>query len=191
MKTFIVLMGPPGAGKGTQAKTLEETLGFPQVATGDLFRHNLKNETPLGKLAQSYMSKGELVPDDVTVAMVRDRLEKPDCSGGAILDGFPRNVVQADVLNDLLQELGGSIKIVPSINVSEDELVRRLLMRAEIEKRADDNENTIRQRMRVFKEQTQPLFDYYEEKGLLVSIDGEQSVENVREDLLSAIRNAL
>ncbi len=190
MVTYLVLMGAPGAGKGTQAKKLQESLGLPQVATGDLFRENLKNNTPLGQLARTYMDKGELVPDEVTVAMVKDRLLRPDCANGAILDGFPRTIVQADKLNDLLLELGGQINLVPYIYVTQDVLVERLLKRAQLEGRADDNEETIRNRMRVYQEQTAPLLDYYRQKGLLAEINGEKTVEVVYENLLTAVQQA-
>lgn len=190
MVMYLVLMGAPGAGKGTQAKKLQESLGLPQVATGDLFRENLKNNTPLGQLARGYMDKGELVPDDVTVAMVKDRLSRPDCANGAILDGFPRTIVQADKLNNLLSELGGQINLVPYIYVHQDVLVERLLKRAQLEGRADDNEETIRNRMRVYQEQTAPLLDYYRQKGLLAKINGEQTVEAVYENLVTAVQQA-
>jgi adenylate kinase len=188
MSMYLVLMGAPGAGKGTQAKKLENELGLPHVSTGDLFRYNLKNETELGKLAQTYINKGELVPDDITIAMVRDRLAKDDCKNGAILDGFPRNPAQADALEQLLKEFDGEISVVPYIHVDQDELVERLLKRAEIEGRADDNEETIRARMVVFEEQTQPLLDYYEEKGLLVKVNGAQSIDDVAQELLEVVR---
>jgi adenylate kinase len=188
MATYLVLMGAPGAGKGTQAKKLENELGLPQVSTGDLFRYNLKNETELGKLAQTYINKGELVPDDVTIAMVRDRLSQDDCKNGAILDGFPRNPVQADALENLLTEFDGQLSVVPYIHVNREELVARLLKRAEIEGRADDNEETIRARMVVFEEQTQPLLDYYEEKGLLARVNGAQSIDDVAQELLEVVR---
>lgn len=187
---YVVMMGAPGAGKGTQARLLEEALGLPQVATGDLFRHNLKHQTDLGKLAQSYMDQGELVPDDVTIAMVRDRLSQPDCAQGAILDGFPRTVAQADALDKLLADFDGQISIVPFVRVDPAVLVARLLKRAEIEGRSDDNEETIQNRMRVYHEQTAPLLSYYRERNLLVEIDGDQPVEAVQHDLLSAINAA-
>ena len=166
MKTFVVLMGAPGAGKGTQAKKLEASLGLPQVATGDLFRANLKNQTDLGKLARTFMDKGELVPDEVTVAMVRDRLSQPDCETGAILDGFPRTLSQASALDELLHEFSAKIAVVPFIHVNQDVLVDRLAKRAEIEGRADDNEDTIRTRMEVYHSETAPLLDYYKEKEI-------------------------
>lgn len=187
---FVILIGPPGAGKGTQAKMLEQSLGLPQVSTGDLFRYNLKNETALGKLARTYMDKGELVPDEVTVAMVQDRLARPDAAGGAILDGFPRNQAQADALNQLLSQLGGRITVVPNIIVDREELIQRLLKRAQIEGRTDDNEDAIRTRMRVYEEQTKPLLDYYQQRGLVVDVNGQQSVEAVQQDLQRVIDQA-
>lgn len=184
---FYILMGAPGAGKGTQARLLQETLGLPQVSTGDLFRENLRNQTALGQLARRYMDAGELVPDSVTVEMVRDRLSRPDCAGGAILDGFPRSPAQADALDQLLAELGAAVAAVLYIHVEVDELVARLLKRAQLEGRADDNEETIRTRMRVYTEQTAPLLDYYERKGLVSRVDGRQAVDAVNRDLLAAI----
>lgn len=189
-KTFVVLMGAPGAGKGTQAKILQEVLGLPQVATGDLFRENLKNETELGKLAKTYMDKGQLVPDEVTVAMVRDRLSRPDCASGAILDGFPRTPAQAIALNKLLEEFNGHINVVPFINVNQDVLITRLQKRSEIEGRADDNAETILTRMKVYREQTAPLLNYFQERELLVEIDGDRSVEVVSAELQDVIRQA-
>lgn len=187
---FIILLGPPGAGKGTQAKLLQEKLGLPQVSTGDLFRFNLKNETELGKLAQTYMDRGKLVPDEVTVAMVEDRLAQDDCAAGAILDGFPRTLAQAQALDDLLEKLGGKINVVLSIEVPVDALVARLLERAEKEGRADDNEETIRTRMQVYEDQTKPLLDYYGQKGLVVPVNGQQTIEDVHKDLLKVIEEA-
>jgi adenylate kinase len=187
---FLILMGAPGAGKGTQAKLLQEALGLPQVSTGDLFRHNLKNQTDLGKLAQSYMDKGELVPDEVTIAMVRDRLSLPDAANGAILDGFPRTTAQAAALDALLAELGGKISVVPHIKVEPEVLIQRLLQRAVIEGRSDDTEDAIRTRMRVYQEQTAPLLSYYQQRGLLVEIDGQQAIEAVQRDLLKVIEHA-
>ncbi len=188
MATFIVLMGAPGAGKGTQAKLLQEKLGLPQVATGDLFRASLKNQTELGKLANSFMEKGALVPDEVTIAMVKDRLSQPDCAKGAILDGFPRTVAQADALDHLLAaEFNAQISIVPHIHVDVEVLVERLQKRAEIEGRADDNEETIRRRMQVYEEATAPLLEYYAARGLLVEIEGDRPIEIVQVELLQKI----
>jgi adenylate kinase len=189
-KTYVVLMGAPGAGKGTQAKLLQQALGLPQVATGDLFRENLKHQTELGKLAQQYMDKGELVPDQVTIAMVENRLSQPDCERGAILDGFPRTPAQADALNQLLLKFNGQINIVPFINVAQEILVNRLIKRAEIEGRADDNEETVRNRMRVYEAQTAPLLDYYQKKGLLMEVDGDRPVDIVQQELIQIIQQA-
>ncbi len=187
---YIVLMGAPGAGKGTQAKLLEAQFGLPQISTGELFRHNLSNQTELGKLAKTYMDKGELVPDDVTIAMVRQRLSQPDCVNGGILDGFPRTIAQAAALDSLLTEFNGHINVVPYIRVEPDVLVNRLVKRAEIEGRADDNLETIQNRMRVYFNQTAPLLDYYRTKGLLVEVNGDQSVDNVQRDLRKIIELA-
>jgi len=187
---YVILVGAPGAGKGTQAKLLQEALSLPQVSTGDLFRYNLKNETELGQLARTYMDRGELVPDNVTVAMVKDRLSNSDCANGAILDGFPRTSAQANALDDLLAEIDSRISIVPYIYVDQEVLVDRLLKRAEIEGRTDDNEETIRTRMRVYEEQTRPLLEYYGQKGLVVEVNGQQPVEEVNKDLISVIEEA-
>lgn len=191
MATYVVLMGAPGAGKGTQAKLLQDAIGLPHVSTGDLFRANLKNQTELGKLAQTYMDKGELVPDHVTVAMVKDRLSQPDCARGAILDGFPRTTAQAEALDKLLAEIDGEINIVPYIKVDEEVLVQRLINRGRIEGRADDTEDTIRTRMRVYQEETAPLLAFYRERGLLTEINGEQSIEAVQRDLVSTVKKAM
>lgn len=184
---FIVMMGAPGAGKGTQARLLQARLGLPQVSTGDLFRHNLRNETELGKLAKTYMDAGELVPDSVTIAMVEDRLNQEDCASGAILDGFPRNASQAAALDELLAKFDAKVTVVPFINVESEELVTRLLKRAQIEGRADDNEDTIRNRMRVYQEKTQPLLDFYEERNLLEKLNGQQSIESVHTALVAVV----
>ncbi len=191
MMNFVIMMGAPGAGKGTQAKKLQEALGIPQVSTGDLFRDNLSRQTELGKLAQTYMDAGELVPDEVTVAMAKERLSQPDCINGAILDGFPRTVSQAIALDGLVEELGARIAIVPYIHVPAEAVISRLLARAEKEGRADDNEETIKVRMRVYEEQTAPLLKYYEDKELLAKVDGIQSIEGVFSDLVKVVESAV
>lgn len=188
---FLVMIGPPGAGKGTQAVRLQQALGMPHVSTGFIFRQNLQEQTELGRLAQSYMDAGELVPDDVTVAMVRDRLAQPDCATGAILDGFPRTPTQAAALDAILAEQGSELALVPYIQVPREELVARLLNRAQKEGRTDDNEETIRNRMRVYEEQTAPLLDYFRQRKLLVNINGDQSIDAVFAELLAKVNAAM
>ncbi|MGD2049397.1 MAG: adenylate kinase [Chloroflexota bacterium] len=214
---FVVLMGGPGAGKGTQARILERSLEIPQVASGDLFREHLKNKTELGQLAKQYIDAGKLVPDDVTVEMVRERLSRTDCSDGAILDGFPRTIPQAKALNKIFMEKDDPIVIVPYIHVDPDVLLRRLAGRwtctqcghvfhtefnppkvegicdfdgSPLYQREDDTEETQKRRIEVFFEQTTPILDYYRDKDLLVEIDGNQSINEVQRDLIVAIRNA-
>jgi adenylate kinase len=211
MLTYIVLLGPPGVGKGTQAKIISETTGLPHISSGDLFRENIKNATDLGKLAQSFMNKGELVPDDVTIGMIRDRLSRPDCKEGALLDGFPRTTVQAEALGKLLAEFGGKVNIVPYIAASAATLVERLSGRwtckaqghifhekynlpkkpgvcdfdgSELYQRDDDKAETVTRRIQVYFAQTAPLIAYYRERGLLSEIDGAQPIEKVTADLL-------
>ena len=215
--TVVVLMGPPGSGKGTQAKRLVDALGTPHVSSGDLFRHHLSEETELGQLAQSYMEKGELVPDDVTVDMVMERIGRPDCEEGVILDGFPRTRTQAEALRKALAGRGQEVTVVPLIRVSDEEVMRRLTARRVCEEcgavynlvfnppekegvcdvcggnltqREDDNPETVQYRLYTYYKETAPLIGYYFAQDRLVEIDGEQSVAEVREDLLDAIREA-
>ncbi|NLC30161.1 MAG: adenylate kinase [Chloroflexi bacterium] len=212
--TYIVMLGPPGAGKGTQAKIIANELGLVHISTGDLFRENLSNETQLGRLAASYMSKGELVPDDVTIAMVEDRLSREDCLKGAVLDGFPRTPDQAEALDALLAKNGGEVDLVPFIKVPNETLVERLSGRwmsktgrvyhalynpplvkwnddidgSELYQREDDKPETVAHRIEVYYEQTSPLIEYYQDAGTLVEIDGTQSIEKVTEDLLKVAK---
>jgi adenylate kinase len=214
MATYIVLLGPPGVGKGTQAKIMAESTGLVHVSSGDLFRDNIKNETELGQLAQSYMNKGELVPDDVTIAMVRERLSRPDCNAGAILDGFPRTPAQAEALKLMLADFGGDVDYVPFITADKDVLVERLSGRwtcranghvfhalfnppkqagicdldgSELYQREDDKVETVTRRIQVYTEQTAPLIAYYREAGKLIEIDGAQPIEQVTAALMKAI----
>ena len=218
MATFIVLLGPPGVGKGTQAKILSEQTGLAHISSGDLFRENLKNQTELGKLAQTYMTKGELVPDDVTIAMVRDRLRLPDAAAGAILDGFPRTPAQAEALESMLQEFSGHVDVVPFVTAAEDVLVERLGGRwtcranghifneksnppkndklcdfdgSELYQRDDDKAETVKHRIEVYFNQTSPLISYYRDHGKLVEIDGTQSIDQVTQDLLGAVKKKI
>jgi adenylate kinase len=212
---YLVLLGGPGAGKGTQAERLSANLGIPQVSTGDLFRENLKSDTELGLLATGYMDRGELVPDEVTVGMVRVRLARPDASGGAILDGFPRTIAQAEALGQLLDELGTDLAAVPYIKVAEDVLLARLAGRrtcracgamyhdlfsppnepgvcdkcgGELYQRPDDTPETQKYRIKVYFEQTAPLIDYYREKGLLAEVDGQPGIDKIQAELLSIVK---
>ncbi|MGC8856893.1 MAG: adenylate kinase [Anaerolineae bacterium] len=215
MATYIVLLGPPGVGKGTQAKILAEKTGLVHVSSGDLFRENLKNQTELGKLAKSYMDKGELVPDDVTIAMIRERLSRPDCQAGAILDGFPRTPKQAEALEKMLVEFHGHVDCVPYIFAEPAVLIERASGRwtcranghiyhekfnppkqpgicdvdgSELYQRDDDKVETVTRRIQVYLEQTAPLVEYYRQHGRLVQINGAQSVEQVTADLMAALR---
>jgi adenylate kinase len=187
MSARLVLLGPPGAGKGTQAVRLAERLGVPAISTGDIFRTNVSEGTDLGRLAQEYMNAGSLVPDEVTNAMVRHRLAEADAIGGFLLDGYPRNVAQAGELADTLNATGVALDAVVEITADVDEVVTRLLHRAEIEGRADDTEPVIRHRMTVYREQTAPLAAFYQVRGILVQVDGMGSVDEVTDRLVGAL----
>jgi adenylate kinase len=183
----LVLLGPPGAGKGTQAKALSARLGVPAISTGDIFRLNVGQGTPLGRAAQRYMDAGEYVPDEVTNAMVRDRLAQPDCADGFLLDGYPRTPAQVAELTRLLAASHHSLDAVLEITVDTEEVVRRLTGRSEIEGRSDDNEDVVRHRLDVYREQTAPLAAVYEELGLLRRVPGTGDVAEVTARLLAAI----
>jgi adenylate kinase len=217
MGTVVVLLGPPGSGKWTQAKRLVEMLGTPHVSSGDLFRHHLSEGTELGRRAKAYMEQGELVPDDVTVDMVIERISRPDCADGVILDGFPRTLTQAEALDEALERRRQRITIAPLIQVSDEEVIRRLTARrvcencgavynlifnppaekgicdvcgGDLYQREDDNPETVRHRLYTYYKETSPLIGYYFARDLLVEINGEQSVEDVQQDLQEAIRAA-
>jgi len=211
----IVLLGPPGAGKGTQARHLAEALGVVQVASGDLFREHLDSGTELGRQARAYIERGDLVPDDVTTTMVAERLSRPDCAEGFILDGYPRTVAQAEALEQILDRKGVALDAVPLIAVGDEVALARLGGRwtcrscgavyhtlfdpprqaevcdtcgGELYQRPDETLETHRHRLEVYRRQTRPLVDYYRRAGLLVEVDGEQSVEDVQADLQEAVR---
>ncbi len=214
MAMFLLLLGPPGVGKGTQAELLANELGLPHIASGDLFREAIKASTPLGLEAQAYLLRGELVPDAVTIGMVAERLAKPDCVKGAILDGFPRTIEQAKALEDILAQRHASVALAAYIQVPTETLLRRLggrwtctncqavyhilynpprepgkcdVCKGELYQRADDTPETHRRRIEVYLEETAPLVKYYQKKGLLVEIDGELDIGGVHAQLLEAV----
>ncbi len=175
----ILLLGPPGAGKGTQAQLLIDKLGVPQISTGEMLRAAVAAGTEIGRKAQAVMERGELVSDDLVVAVARDRLSEEDARGGFVLDGFPRTVAQAEALEGILGDLGTRLDRCLALEVDEEALVARLLRRAEVEGRSDDNEETIRNRMRVYRDQTEPLVAHFRAQGILVEVDGSGSVEEI------------
>lgn len=179
----IVLLGPPGAGKGTQAVILKEKLGVPHISTGDLFRANIGEGTALGKEAQSYMDAGKLVPTELTARMVKDRLAQDDAAQGFILDGFPRTVEQADLLADMLADFGVELDGVVNFEVSEDVVVERMMARG----RSDDNEETIRTRLKVYREETAPLIEYYGDA--IISVEAEGTVEEISQRTLDKLHS--
>ena len=214
MPTYIVLLGPPGAGKGTQAEILADKFSLPHISSGDIFRENIKKDTALGKLAQTFMSKGELVPDDLTIAMIRERFSRPDCERGAILDGFPRTPTQADDLEVMLQGFGGQVNLVPFITAPPEVLIERLAGRwtckahghifhvrfnppkkagvcdfdeSPLFQRDDDKAETVTHRIEVYRSQTSPLIEYYRGRGILAEINGSAGIEEVSVRLMTAL----
>src|ERR687896_2213030 len=183
----LVLLGPPGAGKGTQAARVACRFGAPHVATGDIFRANVAEGTELGRSAQEYMDRGDLVPDDVVIDMVTERLGEADCQAGFVLDGFPRTVNQAEALDRRLAGLGTPLQAALSFDITEEELLRRLAGRAAALHRADDAEQTIRHRLEVFAIKTRPLIDYYRHRRLLTMVDGVGRVEEVTSRILGGL----
>ena len=215
MGGFYIIIGPPGAGKGTQATILAEKCKIPHISSGNIFRENLQNRTELGKRAKEYMDKGELVPDDITIQMVINRLSQQDCENGALLDGFPRTPLQAEALSAFLAEKGKQIEAVLLIEVPAEELIDRLSGRwtckaeghvyhlkynppkkdgicdidgSPLYQRDDDKRETVEQRIKVYKDQTAPLVEYYKSKGLLKKVDGSKTIEEVTSALMNAIK---
>ncbi|MEI7054534.1 adenylate kinase [Nocardioides sp. CCNWLW239] len=175
----LIIMGPPGAGKGTQAKFIAEHFGIPAISTGDIFRANMSAGTPLGIEAKSYVDKGEYVPDSVTNLMVRNRIDEPDAANGFLLDGYPRTLAQVEELDGMIKFTGHALDAVVVLTVDKDEIVQRLLQRAELEGRADDTAEVIRRRQEVYLEETAPLIEVYKGRGLVHEIDGLGEVEDV------------
>ncbi|MEN9731530.1 MAG: hypothetical protein RL488_840 [Actinomycetota bacterium] len=186
--TRLLLIGPPGAGKGTQAARLAEAFGIPAISTGDIFRENVKNETELGRQAKAFMDRGEYVPDSLTNALVRDRLSHEDAKNGFLLDGYPRTADQVVELDGILADQGNALDAVVLITADTDEVVRRLLNRALEQGRADDTEEVIRRRMEVYAEQTAPLIEVYSSRNLVREVDGLGAVAEVTERILSALK---
>jgi adenylate kinase len=186
----LILMGPPGAGKGTQATVIADHLGVPAISTGDIFRANVSQETELGLEAKRYMDAGDYVPDTVTNAMVRDRIGQADAKAGFLLDGYPRTLAQVEELDAMLREQDAELDAVLVLTVDRDEVVQRLLKRAELEGRADDTEDVIRRRQEVYAEQTAPLIEVYAERGLLTEVDGMGAVDEVTARVFSALEAA-
>ena len=183
----LLIIGPPGAGKGTQAGLIAQSFGIPAISTGDIFRFNVKNETELGKKAKAFMDRGEYVPDSLTNELVRDRLSHDDAGRGFLLDGYPRTVDQVDELDAILNEMGRKLDVVIQLAADNDELVRRLASRAEIEGRADDTPEVIRRRLEVYDEQTAVLIDIYAGRGLVARIDGLGEISEVTGRIIEAL----
>ena len=183
----LILMGPPGAGKGTQAKYVAEHFGIPAISTGDIFRANVSSGTPLGVEAKRYMDAGEYVPDEVTNRMVRNRIDEPDAEPGFLLDGYPRTLAQVEELDGMIRFTGHRLDAVAVLTVDQDEIVDRLLQRAQVEGRADDTEDVIRRRQEVYAEQTEPLIEVYRDRGILVEVDGMGEVSEVTQRIFTAL----
>ena len=183
----LILLGPPGSGKGTQSVRLKEKLGISHISSGDLLRDAVKRETELGKQAKEFMEAGKLVPDELVLGMMRERLEADDCRGGFLLDGFPRTVAQARALSKMLEEDRIPLDHVVSLDVDDEEILSRIRGRREAEGRSDDNEETIRNRMRVYREATEPLVAYYRERSVLREVDGQGDVREVEKRIEEAL----
>ena len=189
--TRLLIIGPPGSGKGTQAHRISKQLGIVEISTGDMFRTHLAGRTPLGTEAQKYLDAGDLVPDHLTTAMVRERLQEPDAKDGFLLDGYPRTLSQLDDLNGILEESASTLDAVLEITADDDEIVRRLLLRAQAEGRSDDTEFVIRHRLQLYRKETEPVISRCAERGLLARVDGTADVDHVTAGALEAIAAAM
>ncbi|UNK46778.1 adenylate kinase [Arthrobacter sulfonylureivorans] len=187
--TQMLIIGPPGSGKGTQASRISDRLGIVAISTGDIFRANVKEETPLGIEAKKYIDKGEFVPDSVTNNMVRDRLKQPDAADGFLLDGYPRTSGQVDELDNILAEAGTQLDIVLQLTADDEELVQRLLGRAAQEGRSDDNETVIRRRLALYHEETAVVVNRYAERGIVATVDGIGDIDEVTERIMNALKS--
>lgn len=183
----LILFGPPGAGKGTQANKISENYVATHISTGDMLRAAVKNGTELGTLAKSFMDKGELVPDDVIIGIIKDRIKEEDAQKGFMLDGFPRTIAQAEALNEMLSAENVSIDVVVSIEVEDKEIIGRILERAKIEGRKDDTEDVVKNRLSVYRNQTEPLKAYYQNSGVLAEVDGMGTVDDVFDRIKSVL----
>jgi adenylate kinase len=183
----IILMGPPGAGKGTQATGVAEHFGIPAISTGDIFRANVSNNTDLGRKAKEFMDAGEYVPDEVTNLMVRNRIDEPDAEPGFLLDGYPRTLAQVEELDGMIKYTGHELDAVVCLTVDSEELIHRLLQRAETDGRSDDTEEVVRRRQEVYAEQTEPLIDVYRDRNLLIEVDGMGEVDEVSQRIFAAL----
>ncbi len=183
----LIIMGPPGAGKGTQAKYIADHFGIPAISTGDIFRANVSKGTPLGVEAAKYMDAGDYVPDEVTNLMVRDRIDEEDANPGFLLDGYPRTLAQVEELDGMIKHTGHALDAVVVLTVNDDEIVQRLLQRAQVEGRADDTEDVIRRRQELYTEQTEPLIDVYRSRGILIEVDGMGEVDEVTSRIFDAL----
>src|SRR3954454_13983000 len=183
----LIIMGPPGAGKGTQARFIAEHFKIPAISTGDIFRANVSQGTPLGVEAKRYMDAGEYVPDEVTNLMVRNRIDDPDATNGFLLDGYPRTQAQVEELDGMIEFTGHQLDAVVVLTVDRDEIVSRLLQRAEVEGRADDTEDVVRRRQEVYAEETEPLIEIYRGRGILIEVDGLGEVDEVTKRIFDAL----